>query len=103
MKFKQASDVYIVISPTIDSSPLVAIQNAQYVVYGREGVIITKTLGDGVSFQECAVTIHLTDIDTAELPKGKYTHECVIRDTQDNDTFILQDQFEITTTIARIL
>lgn len=104
MEFKQASDVYINVKPVIDGSPLTLVSKAKYVVFQRDKVILLeKTLNNGISFSaEEGLTVHLTDVDTLTLGPGRYEHEMVVQDLEENDTFVLKGNFKIVETVARI-
>lgn len=99
----QASDFKIEIVPTIDNKALSSVEYATYVLYNKTGVVVTKTLGDGIVFTaNKRLLVSLTDIDTAAL-LGTYSQECVVRDSEGKDIFVLKDsQVTFKKTIARI-
>lgn len=99
----QASDFKIELAPTVDGKALTSVVSATYVLYNKTGVVLTKTLGDGIVFTENKrLVISLTDIDTAAL-LGTYNQECVIRDSEGKDIFTLRDsQIGFKKTLARI-
>ena len=100
--FKQASDVYLDITGMINGEPLTSISAAKYIICNLDGdVVVERTLGNGISFNAGVTTVHITDQDSLELT-GQYTHECVVKDTLDNDIFILTGRVRVIPTKARI-
>lgn len=101
IEISQGSDFYInIIAPPGSSLPEVV--EATYVMYDRsDTLLLQKTLGDGVSFDGTTLVVHLNDIDTSSVLPGKYFHECVVRDINNDDIFLLKNRVTIQKTIAR--
>ena len=102
IEVNQASDVYLIINHKVNDSPLPPLSAAKYIVFDRSGTpLVTKTLGAGLEYSAGAVTVHITETDSAGL-RGGYNHECVVRDLDDNDIFILTGKIKFNKTTARI-
>lgn len=86
----QASDVSIEIIPLVNGKALDSVVAATYVLFNKSGVAVTKTLGNGVVFtSNKRLEVSLTETDTEQL-LGTYEQECVIRDFEGKDIFVLE-------------
>jgi hypothetical protein len=102
LEVKQASDIYLVINCQVNGLSLPILSAAKYIVFNRASErLITKTLGNGITYNSGIVTVHLTDTDS-DL-QGNYNHECVVKDMDDNDIFILTGKIRFIKTTARIV
>lgn len=102
ISIKQASDVYLDVTPDIGGDPLSSIVAAKYIIFDKDGnILVERTFNQGITFSINTVTIHLTDTDT-DIPCGSYFHECVVKDPLDNDIFILTGRVRLSNTTARI-
>jgi hypothetical protein len=102
MEWHQSTDVYIKLAPKFGKLPPPPPAYAKYILINSEGaVVLEKSLGEGISFLDDVYTIHLTDLDTANI-LGKYTQECIVKDILNNDFFILKESVKVIKTTARI-
>lgn len=89
-EFDQAADAMLIINHKVAGVPLTAISAGKYQMFDEDGaVVLTKTLGFGLIFDNGAIRIPLTEQDTLNLD-GTYTHECLVRDPQGTDIFVLK-------------
>lgn len=84
----QASDVAIVINTLLDDKVPVGLSHIKYIIFNKAGVLVTKELGNGITYVNGKITINLTDVDTATL-SGTYTQECIARTMDGVDYFPL--------------
>lgn len=88
-EFDQAADAVLNITHKVAGVPLGAISAGKYQMFDEDGaVVLTKTLGSGLFFESGTIRIPLTEQDTFTL-HGTYTHECLVRDAQGTDIFVL--------------
>ena len=102
MAISQASDVSIVINTLLNNKVPEGLTHVKYIIFNKSGILVTKELGNGVSYFNGELTITLTDTDTANLA-GEYTQECIARTTDGVDYFPLTARpIKFTKTTARI-
>lgn len=89
-EFDQAADAVLIINHQVNGEPLGAISAGKYQMFDQDGaVVLTKTLGSGLFFENGAIRISFTEQDTLEL-FGSYVHECLVRDPRGTDIFVLR-------------
>lgn len=102
INFKQGASALLIIEHDIDDEPVTGITAAKYELYGRTGqVLITKSLNNGITFNEGKIEILLSDEDTTQL-SGNYNHQCVAIDLNNRTFFPLIGYVTFGGTIPRL-
>lgn len=102
IQLRQASGGVINVLHDVDGVPLDGITSAKYQLFkGDADVVLTSTLGAGISWVNGQVAITITAQQAAAL-SGHYTHECAVKDLQGRDLFVLSGPIRFIPTKVRI-
>jgi hypothetical protein len=103
IQFYQAGGGVIGIQHLVDGLPIDGITSAKYQLFDRNGnALITKQLGDGITFTDGRIVVVLSASDVTELA-GAFTHECAVRDNQGRNLFVLTGPIRLIATKVRTI
>lgn len=86
---RQGTGGLINVSHDVDGVPFAGITAAKYQLFGRDDeVLLTLTLGSGISFNAGIVAITITTAQAASLA-GLFTHQCAVIDSIGRDIIAL--------------
>lgn len=78
----------------VDGVPISGIQAAKYQLFDKDGsVLLTLSLGNGISWSGGAIAIIITAAMAAPL-NAIYTHECAVIDTYGRDLIVLDGSLQ---------
>lgn len=102
IEVSQASDFFIDIDHKVDGENLQGLSQAIYIIFNKKGVVVQKTLGNGITFDPATgrLTIHIDHKATLNI-HGSFEHEAAVLDVMDHKTFILKGKCTIKRTNAR--
>lgn len=102
IQLRQAAGGVINVTHDVDGVILSGITSAKYQLFNDAAVVVlTNTLGAGISWVDGQVAITIT-AQQAEQLNGYFTHECVVKDLLGRNLFVLSGPIRFIPTKVRI-
>lgn len=103
IQLPQGQTLDVVFTPTIEGVPLSSLNAAIFLVYTFSGTtVLTKSLGNGITFEDGIVKIALDSQDTLNF-SGSHKFDCLLGVTAEGpELFPMRGIFDVLPTKARI-
>jgi hypothetical protein len=103
ISLKQAGGGTIRITHIVNGVQIDGITEAKYQIFDKLGVpFLTKTLNNGITFEDGKIVIVLSEADTEYGCGGAFRHECGARDLLGRMLFVLDGQISLNATKVRL-